>query len=310
MKLIPIVTQEVGKFFVLAGSNCAVQIYPAYLKIFLEGIEVKKVPLKIGDVPTKFSVSYDLCKRKIQVSLNTKKGFISYFLYVDAGSLIFFLEKDKNNLFSFLETNADLKKPICLLECVSFDSTSGGKLFLGSMKKKDAALVERELDLHTLLPWFFYLGKTLKQPEMYSVELTKIAEKEYSDKNSMISFFKKTLKGFFSGFFYPMRNFFSYLGFNDIFTNDIDIFSRISFFSELIQNIFLNESEGRLQFLPNLPREFPQGKIIDYENKDIILNFFWSRSRLRKVEIKAKRACKLDLELSNKQKITLDQFEC
>jgi hypothetical protein len=293
MKLIPIKTEEFGHFFLLASTEISVQIFPAKVLFFQNATQIHSLDLPIQGPVFRFFVEYTIQKGQIKVSMQTKNGFFSYSLFAENKAIYLKVLKAFKE-FSLDGYTTDQQKRFELVSCFVEQRKDETSLFLGSMKTKDAAILKKQRDLTTLLPWVFALFQTVPQEKNKAVMIPSW-QTLFSAKNSIKNFFECTLSLFTNGFFVPSSTDLTFQKVDPLFPPSSSILQMVSSYKELLFKTFLMRENFRYHFLPFVPKAWHQGEFLNYQDEYVLISFKWSRGKLRDVTIKAKQDCELEL---------------
>lgn len=273
------------------------------------------IQLHIQGPITQFTVEQECEKGKMKVFMHTAKGYVRYTLFQRQTKL--FLKVEKAPLsglrITYQGIDQTYKKDKELLIEKNLKESSSPKqfarLFLGSLKAEDIALIWRRQDIKEMLPFLFALSQGLsfhafeKEGLGGNYELVQTLEKAIygAQKMRLEQNFLNLINCAFESLWTPRSNDTQYQGLTSTQSEDSPIYL-LAKMKKLISALFVREYQETLDLLPQLPLSLTAGKLINYETKWGLLSLEWSKKQLKRVQLIAKKEGKITLILPSKLK--------
>jgi len=259
----------------LPGTPLGAVIYPAYIKILDMHSEELFFEHHFDFGPLEnFTVFLDIERKAITVQGKSKKGFVRY--------------KIENDSFHFLKPE---KSSITFTQPYPHMTHKREKLFFGCYKAQDIFSIRRRMQLSEIIPFWYLLAQSFPKQDDRSFEEPSLYAEAYACKDKNL--FKEKLidlfQAGFSGLFFPRLRDEDHLGYTlPVLTKERGI-SPVLLLQKsfgLLRKSFFQEGEGKLFFLPFLPKELPFGKMIDVQTKKgHTIAFEWTKRKVKCVKI-------------------------
>ncbi len=292
-----------GAACLIPGTCWEIEAFPTRIRIGKK-IELK---FKINGPVEEFTLLQDLEKNCVYVFGKAKEGF--YRLKImgsDAGFHLFAervpskgMEYD-GSAHGILKAKEKIDLPA---EVPFFLSQSHERLSLGNHRSQEWDAVQKRCDLKEMLPVLFFLGQKIpaipSQPLKGTARLLQIP----SDRNNADLGLESFLKASFTKIFIPRLFDDQYQGLAPEEPSEGNRFFLIQEGAKTVRNLFFDQTDRRLKFLPFLPISLDCGRMIHVKAKGVgELDFEWSKKLLRCVVIRAAFAGDVILELQNELK--------
>ncbi len=287
-----------GKKIPLPGTTLALEAYPARLCFYdLSRAEPEKkwdMALDIHGPVSEFTVQLEIAKGLIKVWGKSLKGFYRVYIHGSEKGVGLYFDKVPEKS---LVLNVSGEPEHLVHEKEWYVSTSAGsltpfvplpleRLSLGSHKSQDWEGVCRRADLVEILPFWYQLGQVLPICPIKRNEGTLSLLNECGDYRQ---FHRLFLAGF-EGVMCPrlLDKDCQGLSLPDVVDKDQSPLPILTGGWRLIRQLFFTENEGRITLLPNLPKEFPSGRLVGLKLPDgSTLNLEWTKKKLRRLSIQA-----------------------
>ncbi|MEM8628797.1 MAG: hypothetical protein AAGF04_01810 [Chlamydiota bacterium] len=261
-------SQAFGCFVPLLKTSWTVQIYPTCLLFQGEG-KGAKVTFSMTGPFSSFLCTLAPDRERIEIRGKGQEGFFSFHIVSEKSIRLVVKKKPDSCSLHFSGT------PLEEIPVYSVPKNRE-KLSLGVHKKQDIEAIRRRGDLQEILPIWHGIAR------LYPREKEAI----FSD----LSLFYRTFWAEFGGIFCPQE---------DPFLLKIPqkISQPFSYGSQLISSLFFQQKGNTLHFLPKM--QFPFGKMTGIEAEKIgILDFAWSKKKVRKVVLRATTSTEITLRVS------------
>ena len=282
------------------------QIYPT--KVFIDKNEETELAVdwKFSKPVQKITTFFNLIQAKVEVYLDFEKGVLHYELYENAKGLVLAPVRNTMGGASIkvdgsLFKKVALNKEVLLLPTVQKEGGSKEILSLGSHKKQEIeGLLKRE-DFKEILPILFSLGQmcevsSIKQAVGHLKVLKEVKKLiESSEHDLILPHLKPLLHSAFSGLFVPhLEDIFYWRGGEEL-KNAPSSFTLLRELYQLTRSLFIQSNKKELFFLPHLPKELFCGRLLQVEERDLLIDIEWTKKSLRRMRIKALEDVSLQL---------------
>ncbi len=275
-----------GTTCLIPGSDWQVQAFPTKLRFqSLVSQEEKELSLNIQGPILDFTVQLNLEKLRVEVFGHAAGGYIRYFISMVESGISIFFEKEKREEIL----------PVSWKQ----GSPSQERLSLGMHKKLDWELVHRRRDLKEIFPIWLKLGQiTPSTPETKEGAASLLAE---CPKLEVVSHFTKLFLAGFKSLLVPRLVDDDHQGI--IPSCEATQGSPLILLTEgalLIRALFFKEEKDLFYFLPCLPPEFHEGRMVHVTTlKGDIISLEWSKKLLAKVMIHPKETREISFHLQH-----------
>jgi hypothetical protein len=277
-----------GHFTLVPGTQIRVKAFPTAL-FFTdeEGFDSELIFSNLQGPVDPFTVEQDLERRQLRIYGEAKQGYFRLSLAAEENTLVLRFEKtplsgilvEKKTFVSgdFLEIANEIavsKEP--------FEE----RLFLGSSKKKDLALIRLRKDLREVFPLWYFLGKITpsKEEKPFSILKEAIASK---DKKKAQDLFLHAYLAHFSSGLVPRKEDEERQGLLSL--TEIAS-SLLQAGSSCIRSLFFQEKEDAFHILPCLIPLFVCGKMIWIKTESgCLIDMEWTKHRLRRMCIRVEK---------------------
>ena len=300
-------SHEIGTTVLIPKSAWKATIFPA--KIELESLISEGKKAKQTIIPhlrgpfNQFTVMQDLERCWVRVFGEGKDGFFSYRLIAAAHEILLFVERCPKEGIVFTYEGQDkrlLRKEELIIPTTLSAFTKGlsEKIHFGSFKKQDWTLVKRRNSLEEVLPIWFELGKHIPSHPILDVGTSQLLKqcqdqihKKAKDKIG-VSFMNLFQAGF-EGILSPHLSDAGHLGYSsqeEVIPDEASPLLLLGEGSRLIRSLLVEQSEGKVQILPCLPKEIHAGRFTDIHlNESLSGDLEWSKKLIRKVILRPKK---------------------
>lgn len=307
MRIIPIHTRQIGTTFLVPQTAIQVTVYPALLQLeSLQTQEVKEIHFDLKGPVSKFEVTLDQKKERLEIVMHTADGYFSYLLYAKEDAVVFKALKAPLHL-KFNGHAVETKIVYPLIQALVNPMVVKTQFFLGSMASKESTRVLEDLELKTLLPWFLALAVKLPSVDC-KFGLNPYYQKQIEQKLTFEKGVKLIFNSFVQGFFSCFQKDLTFQNLPDLFEKKISKLEMLAVLKKELIDVFIQFDGKNLKILPRLPKAFHQGKICDLEIGDLTLSFSWSRGVIRDISLQTKKACSFTVEFPKTVK-AMENFE-
>ena len=258
-----------GAKCMIPKSNWGVEAYPTEIRIFREE-QVIPIYLELTGPVQGFTLEQDLEKEVVRLFGRAKEGYFNFEIAHEGRVITIVLKRGKSIAYRFGDKRGVLQRHQFLELSVEEASLPfhTERLSLGMNKKLDWDLVIRRLDLREILPVLFFLGQKIDPCDMQYTE--------------------PYLPQQFEGILVPLRKSRQGLGLKEETipsTFQVSAVLRKSY--EAIRNYFIEEVNGEVAILSNLPSEFVSGRMTCIKTSKAIFDIEWTKRKLRQMRIEA-----------------------
>ncbi len=292
-----------GEACLIPGTCWEVEAYPTRLRIGKK-IELK---FKLSGLVEEFTLMQDLEKNCVWIMGKPKEGY--YRLRIEGSDSGFNLRAEKvpskglhydGSAHGVLKAKETLHLPA---EVQFHLSSSEERLSLGNHKDQDWDKVQRRSDLKEMLPVLFCLGQKIPrippQPLTGTARLLEMPKERKEAAHAL----QALLKAAFTKIFIPRLVDDHHHGLVPDEKAEGNRFFLIQEGAKAVRNLFFEQNERRLKFLPFLPIPLDCGRMIGIKAKGIgEIDFEWSKKLLRRVIIRAALSGDVIVELQNELK--------
>ncbi len=280
-----------GQMVPIPKTHFSVKVYPEKVELYsllqTNPQLVETITFSLKGPVTAFTVILDLEKEKIGVTGKESRGYFHYEILAQNAP---FIELKKAPLgFKFL------CDPCCLKEEVTpFLKT---RLSLGCSKKGDMSLIYRRKMMEEVVPYWLFLGQMIP-----SLPFKKEGTCSLIDKLSFEGGLKALFLAGFEGVFCPRSFDSDYQGFDlPPLTCEQSPLPILSEGAKRILSLFVRE-EKELFLLPDVPKEFHCGRLLDAPFSIGRISLEWSKKQLKKVLIVPDRDAEIKLQFPKELK--------
>lgn len=259
-------------------SSVIVEAFPTLIKFSGEHCHFEVKLFLTGPVKD-FTQIQDLEKDCVLVFGHAKEGYFS-FQITHVGDKILFKVLRGPDIKVALNGQEALLKKGSLLELnagsSSFISHSKERLSLGVSKKLDWDLVWRRKDLAEVLPVLFQLGQ-------------KITSKGGVRSDLSFSELERMVKAGLTGILVPCLGKSNHLGVDLSFLEKgQSVSTSLRSLYESIRSLFIQAKNAKeIAILPNLPEQFPSGRLKDVKMDGFVVDLEWTKRKLRRMSIQS-----------------------
>ena len=274
-----------GTRVLVPGTARCLEVFPALVREYSlkkgEAFLLREVPLSIKGPVRQFTITQDLEKGRVVVWGHAQDGFYRFYAFKDAeGSIAYGQDKGPARLFAQTSSQP------------TFEWAPSERLSLGSHKKQEWPQLFRQMDLATILPIWLRLGQTLPSgpwtAKSGTAQLLQLLEKAAASgaTESVLPLLQQLLMTGFDGLLVPRLTDSDFQGIDLPAINPSESpLALLAKGASLIRGLFFEEQEKGLSLLPLLPPPFHSGRYLGIATQDgSLLNFEWSKKRLRRVE--------------------------
>lgn len=295
MRITLIQTRQIGSSFLVPKTDFIATIYPALIRFrSLINHQTYEFHFSIVGPVAKFSVTLDQKKGVIETVMHTQTGYFSSIITAKNQSVIIRCPKvpfglnmnhqivEANTIYSLFDAEVQ-KKEIKT------------QVFLGSMANKDSCRVKEDLDIKTLLPWFFALTMNLPKSEKIAAfdphYQTLLQNKLTFEKGVKIIF-----QAFIKDFFEISKKDLTLQNLPDLFMESPSPLEMLAALKKEWIKALIDTDQNCIKILSNCPKNFHQGKICDLDLDDKIISIAWSRGKIREFSILSKKPQSLEIQ--------------
>lgn len=308
-------SHRAGTQVLIPGGLFVAKIYPSCLKILENNEEIYVLNFLVNDADKDFVIIQDLEKKCLNISCRSIEGYFRYCLKHRDDKIVFFLQKAPDQLIVDLtEKNSCVRVNLKPKETLDFKVRDKAlvqknieKLSFGCHKKQDWQLVQRRNNPEEFIPFWFYLGQMTPQVEdmncregslkyLSDIEiLLKNKEKEIA-LNRLSNIFKAGFKELLIPVLYDDKFYGIFESSHD--SNPIAI-NLLQDGYRFIRRFFIQKVKNVLWVLPNLPKDFHCGRLINVIEDDLMIDMEWSKKLLKKMKITALKDMELSFSFQN-----------
>lgn len=248
------------------------QAFPTLIRIITEK-KTYEVSLSLTGPVAEFTQVLDLEEGVVRIFGKAQEGFFGFTIAQNEGVIEMALERG-NEVLCHIEGRKILLRKGEALEFISpaeIKPDNLERLFLGSTKKLCSEDIRSRSDLSEILPVIYLLGQQIPTPL-------------HGDKREFYSTLEKLESEFLGGFediFVPLQKDFFHQGLE---IDEMHPLARLRHFTQSIRSLFVREADA-VEILPNLLKPFHAGKMTGVRLNSCLLDFEWSKRKVRKLEI-------------------------
>lgn len=299
-------SHRAGTHVLIPKTQIVAEIYPSFIRFHnCESPGIYEVDIQIGSYVDGFTVVQDLEKHVIRVFGTSSSGYISYELQYSQGHIILHLTRAKNPLDLIFEGKRETILPkgkLTLVSVTKYVDLTIPRLAFGIHKLQNIDHIAMRKDLREIIPFLYRIGK-LSPTDLKDIQLgttSELVEKirnkiQIRDKIGLTfalrEFFSIAIRDLFVPqlFDYRLQGSFTPPNSSELYYDTNLVFQ----VAGLIENLFLEERENSLFFLPLLLPSLHAGRFVNLSTqaKKYALDMEWRSHKLRKVIFYSYEAC-------------------
>ncbi|MBM3207224.1 MAG: hypothetical protein FJZ57_01270 [Chlamydiae bacterium] len=307
----------------VAGSSCVIPYtswkltaYPT--RVRLEDLfdqEVIDVRFSFEGPVQEFTVQQNLEKGVVQLFGMSRKGYFRIVFELKSSGIYLSFEKLPEGEVKITKGSESFviqeKDQVLLSGKSKYDVSSlAEKLFLGSTKEQDWAMMRRRCDLAEIFPLWMKVGqmipRSIAKNDLSGVFALLASCKQMVDtrqKNGLIPGFKNLFLAGFHSMLSPRLFDDEYQGIvieESLGACPLELLSQGS---DLIRSMFFQESSDSYSFLPCLPSEFACGRFVHIKAQSgDSIDFIWSKKMMRTVVLRSASSRSVFIEFPSEVK--------
>ncbi len=283
-------THSLGSFALLPASSLAIQAYPNLLKVFAveHGLsEIGIIDFSFAGPIDDYTVQTDLEKNRIAIWGKARQGFFRYFLS-PAGARQIALSWDKQPQTASWQATPGLlaerlpqPAPLC-------------RLFLGISKQGNWERIRERLLLAEILPYWHAFA--IRVPALaYVPEQNSLAAEcqhaiQQQERLNAGTHLQNLFLAGFKGIFVPRLQDEEHQGFSKQVSEYMAPMALLNASKNMIESLFYLFDGRELRLLPCLPPELHCGRMIGVKLGNILLDFEWTKKKMRRMMLLTDRS--------------------